>query len=169
MSDLVKKTHIVPFINTGDVSEEWTQFKKSTAFTLNMNPQTVTRDFISEELPHTELDHYQPSLAQSLTMFKGEPDYQTVFDMLYDRATGEKAHRDILIVFYKETATYTPGEPEAEATTVYKAWKIDSLLQLSALDSVAGTIDFDLNFNTIKNGAVDMKTGKPKFIPGKFD
>lgn len=103
MGDLIKKTKIVPFINTGtSASPVWTQIKKSTSFTLSMNPQTKTFDFISSETPQNEIDSYQPSLAQSITMFKGEPDYEAVFDMLFNRATGKEAHRDALICFYKE-------------------------------------------------------------------
>ena len=67
-----------------------------------MNPQTKTFDFLSSETPQNEIDSYQPSLAQSITMFKGEPDYEAVFDMLFNRATGKEAHRDALICFYKE-------------------------------------------------------------------
>lgn len=103
MGDLIKKTKIVPFINTGTAQiPVWTQIKKSTSFTLAMNPQTKTFDFISSETPQNEIDSYQPSLAQSITMFKGEPDYEAIFDMLFNRATGADAHRDTLICFYKE-------------------------------------------------------------------
>ena len=83
MGDLVKKTKIVPFINTSTTeTPSWTQIKKSTSFTLAMNPQTKTFDFISSETPQNEIDSYQPSLAQSITMFKDEPDYEAIFGML---------------------------------------------------------------------------------------
>lgn len=103
MSELIHKTKVVPFLNTGTRDKpSWTQIKKSTSFTLSMNPQTKTFDFISSETPQDELDSYKPSLSQSLTMFKGEPDYEEIFRLLFGRATGERAHRDALIVFYKE-------------------------------------------------------------------
>lgn len=168
MGDLIKKTKIVPFINTG-TSEipTWTQIKKSTSFTLTMNPQTKTFDFISSETPQNEIDSYQPSLAQSITMFKGEPDYEAIFDMLFHRATGADAHRDALIVFYKETGSYTPAEP-GESIAVYKAWKIDALVVINQLDSVNENIDFDLNLNDIENGAVTVSDGAPTFIAGTW-
>lgn len=170
MGDLVKKTKIVPFINTGTKSSpKWTQIKKSTTFTLAMNPQTKTFDFISSETPQNEIDSYQPSLAQSLTMFKGEPDYEAIFDMLYNRVTGEEAHRDALIVFYKEKAEYT-SSGESDPVTVYKAWKIDALVTINQLDSVNENIDFDLALNEIENGAVEMSAlGEPVFTKGTFD
>lgn len=127
MGDLIKKTKIVPFINTGtSEAPAWTQIKKSTSFTLSMNPQTKTFDFISSETPQNEIDSYQPSLAQSITMFKGEDDYEAIFEMLFNRATGADAHRDALICFYKEqgsiagTITYfKTTDLEIDATKTY--------------------------------------------------
>lgn len=165
MGDLVKKTKIVPFINTSSTSTpSWTQIKKSTSFTLAMNPQTKTFDFISSETPQNEIDSYQPSLAQSITMFKGEPDYEAIFDMLYNRATGAEAHRDALIVFYKES--YTPSDESQ--LTYFKCWKIDALVVINQLDSVNENIDFDLNLNDIENGAVTVSNGTPTFIAGEW-
>ena len=166
MGDLVKKTKIVPFINTGtSETPKWTQIKKSTSFTLTMNPQTKTFDFISSETPQNEIDSYQPSLAQSITMFKGEDDYETIFDMLFNRATGAEAHRDALIVFYKES--YTPTEESQ--TTYFKCWKIDALVVINQLDSVNENIDFDLNLNDIENGAVTVSSGAPTFVAGTWN
>ena len=154
MGDLVKKTKIVPFLNTGtSESPKWTQIKKSTSFTLAMNPQTKTYDFISSENPQNEIDGYQPSLAQSLTMFKGEPDYEAIFEMLYKRSTGADAHRDVLIVFYKHEGT---GSLEVK---VFKAWKVDSIVTINQLDSVNENIDFDLALNDIVEGAVSVGSG----------
>lgn len=169
MSDLVKKTKVVPFINTGTTMfPTWTQIKKSTSFTLAMNPQTQTFDFISDEIPQNEIDRYQPSLAQSLTMFKGEDDYQTIFDMLFERATGEDAHREVLIAFYKETASYKPSG-ESNPATVYKAWKVDATVTLNQMDTVNENIDFDLAFNSITEGAVSVSgQGVPSFTKGSF-
>ncbi|MCQ2594819.1 MAG: hypothetical protein MJ196_06100 [Treponemataceae bacterium] len=168
MGDLVKKTKIVPFMNTGtDSNPVWTRIKKSTSFDLGTNPQVKTFDFISSEQPEEEIDAYQPSLSQALTMFKGEPDYQHIFDMLFELPTGAEAHRDVLIVFYQETATYTP-ESASEAEEVYKAWKTDSLVKINQLDSVNEQISFDLSFNNIKRGAVAMVDGNPEFTEGTF-
>lgn len=169
MSDLIKKTKTVPFINIGTSdSPDWKQIKKSTTFTLAMNPQTQTFDFISDEIPQNEIDRYQPSLAQSLTMFKGEPDYEAIFEMLYKRSTGEDAHREVLIAFYKETASYKPSG-ESNPVTVYKAWKVDATVTLNQMDTVNENIDFDLAFNSITEGAVSVSAqGVPSFTKGSF-
>lgn len=170
MSDLIKKTKVVPFINTGTATiPKWTQIKKTTTFTLTMNPQTKTFDFISSETPQNEIDSYQPSLSQSLTMFKGEPDYEVIFDMLYKRATGADAHRDVLIAFYKEKGSYTP-QGESESITCYKAWKVDALVTINQMDTINENIDFDLALNEITNGAITINgSGEPTFVRGSFE
>jgi hypothetical protein len=100
-------------------------------------------------------------------MFKGEPDYQHIFDMLYELPTGANAHRDVLIVFYQETAEYTP-EGETESETVYKAWKIDSLVKINQLETTNEQINFELGFNSIKRGAAEIVSGSPSFTEGTF-
>lgn len=168
MGDLIKKTKIVPFINTGtNLAPVWTQIKKSTSFSLSMNPQTKTFDFISDETPTTEIDSYQPSLAQSLTMFKDEPDYEAIFNLLYSRATGDDAHRDALVVFYRHEIEYTP-EGKSAPVEAWKAWKIDSTVTINQLDSVNESIDFDLGFNHIEEGIVHNDGGELTFVKGSF-
>ena len=165
---LIHKTKFVPFIDVSTTTTpSWVQIKKSTTFSLAFNPQTKTFDFISSENPEEEIDSYQPNLAQALTMFKGEPDYQHIFDMLYELPTGANAHRDVLIVFYQETAVYTP-EGETESETVYKAWKIDSLVKINQLETTNEQINFELGFNSIKRGAAEIVSGSPSFTEGTF-
>ena len=163
MGDLVKKYKIVPFIDNG--SGTWVQIKKSTTFTLSMNPQTKTYDFIADEQPVTEIDSYQPSLGQSLTMFKGEADYEQMFNMLYNEASGSNAHRDLLIAFYQEQGSYTP---DTTAVDCWKAWKADATISFNQLDSVNQSIDFDCNLGNKKKGAVTVADGVPTFIEGTW-
>lgn len=155
MGDLVTKTKVVPFLNIGTTAApSWLQLKKTTAFTLSLNPQVKTFDFISSETPQEEVDSYQPSLSQSLVMFKGEDDYETIFNMLYELPTGEKAKKEALIVFYQESGT------DSENKEVFKAWKLDALVKLNQMDSVNETIDFDLSFSNRKTGAVSVTTSE---------
>lgn len=170
MDGLVRRVDVVPFINTGTKEQpKWTQIKKSTSFVLDMNPQTKTYDFISEEIPQEVIEGYKPNLAQSLTMFKGEPDYEVIFDMFYNRATDEAAHKDVLISFYKEKGSYTP-HGETESILCYRAWIVDSLVKIKQMDTSNQCIEFDLSFNKIKNGAVTLNdTEKPTFIEGIFE
>lgn len=163
MSDLVRKTKVVPFINTGTGDAPvWTQIKKSTAFTLSLNPQTKTFDFISSDVAQTEVDSYQPSLDQSLTMFKGEDDYELFFDLLFNLPTGSDAHRDVLVAFYQESGTDSSG------ADVYKAWLVDAVVQVNQMDTVNETIDISLSLNSPTVGAVSLSGGSPAFSAGTW-
>ena len=98
---LIHKTQFVPFIDTSTTSSPtWTQIKKSTTFTMALNPQTKTFDFISSPNPEEEIDSYQPALSQSLTMFDDEDDFDAIFDMVFHLPKGGDAHRDVLLCFY---------------------------------------------------------------------
>lgn len=137
MSEMVKKHQIALFLNKGTSSSaEWVRIKKSTAFDLQLNPETQEYDYIADESPTTELKKYKPSLSQSLTMYKGEPDYELVFDKFFNLKTGSDAKSEVLIVFYHEE--------DSEGT--YKAWKNEAVMTISDLNSVDSTITFDLNF-----------------------
>ena len=98
---LIHKTKFVPFIDVSTTqSPSWKQIKKSTTFSMALNPQTKTFDFISSENPEEEIDSYQPALSQSLTMFDDEDDFKTIFDMVFNLPNGGDAHRNVLLAFY---------------------------------------------------------------------
>lgn len=61
--------------------------------------------------------------------------------------------------YYEVTAT----------TTYYKAWKVNSVVKLGTLDSVAQSIDFDLALNERDEGAITLNQGVPTFVPGTWD
>ena len=155
---LVHKTKVVPFINVGtDDVPDWRRIEKSKTFTLSMNPQVKTYDYISSEIPEEEITGYQPSLAQSITMWKGSDDYDVFFNMLFR----EKAHRDAMVAFYQEKGKNGSDD-------VYKAWKVDALVKISQMDTVDESINFDLSFNKITIGALSFASGKAEFIKGEW-
>ena len=122
---LIHKTKFVPFIDVSKTSSpSWVQIKKSTTYSLALNPQTKTFDFISSENPEEEIDSYQPALSQSLTMFDDEDDFKTIFDMVYHLPVGGDAHRNVLLVFYASkqnvnTYALTEDEDIVEGKTYY--------------------------------------------------
>ena len=122
---LIHKTKFVPFIDVSTTSSpSWKQIKKSTTFSMALNPQTKTFDFISSENPEEEIDSYQPALSQSLTMFDDEDDFKTIFDMVFNLPTGGEAHRNVLLAFYASkcvvnTYALTEDEDIVEGKTYY--------------------------------------------------
>ena len=151
---MIKKYHVALFLNGGKPSvPEWKQIKKSTDNTITMNAETQTFDYITDEAPTTEINRYAPSLSQPITMYKGEPDYEFVFDKFFSQAVGAAAHSEILIVFY--------GADEGEE---YKAWKASCILQIDNMNPVESTITATITFNgTTEKGTVVVTDGVPEF------
>lgn len=152
---MIKKYHVALFLNGGTTNgPEWKQIKKSTDNTITMNAETQTFDYITDEAPTTEINRYAPSLSQPITMYKGEPDYEFVFEKFFNQAVGAAAHSEILIVFY--------GADEGEA---YKAWKASCILQIDNMNPVESTITATITFNgTTEKGTVEVIDGLPVFI-----
>lgn len=151
---MIKKFHVALFLNTGtDASPVWKQIKKSTDNTISMNPETQTFDYIVDESPTTEIDRYAPSLSQTLTMYKGEADYEFIFGKFFDQASGADAHSQILIVFYG-----------ADVSSEYKAWKCDCVLAMDNMNPVESTITVNITFNgTTDKGTAAVTAGVPVF------
>lgn len=159
---LIHKTKFIPFMDKGNPEQrDWFRIKKSTTFSMAFNPQTKTFDFISSENPEEEIDSYQPSLSQSLTMFDDEEDFKEIFDMCFNLPTGGDAHKDVLLVFYASKYTTTDGSP----ITYYKAWLVDSVVKLGTLDGVGQNIDFDLALNNHETGAVTIVETSGEKVP----
>ena len=168
---MVKKHQIAPFLNkavgsdglVNKTSPDWMRICMSTAFDLNMNPETEDRDYICDENPTTELENYKPSFNTPLVMHKNEPDYEFIFGKFYNQDVGDKAKSELLLVFFQEPVD------SANTPTHFKAWRVDCTIILNDLNSVDSTLSFDTNFaGTIKKGYVTISEGVPTFTEGTY-
>ena len=168
---MVKKHQIAPFLNKAVGSDglvdkttpDWMRICMSTAFDLNMNPETEDRDYICDENPTTELKNYKPSFNTPLVMHKDEPDYEFIFGKFFNQDTGDKAKGELLLVFFQEPVD------SADTPTHFKAWRVDCTIVLNDLNSVDSTLSFDTNFaGTIKKGYVTISEGVPTFTEGSY-
>lgn len=168
---MVKKHQIAPFLNKAVGSDglvdkstpDWMRICKSTAFDLNMNPETEDRDYICDENPTTELKDYKPSFNTPLVMHKNEPDYEFIFGKFFNQDAGDKAKSELLLVFFQEPVD------SADTPTHFKAWRVDCTIILNDLNSVDSTLSFDTNFaGTIKKGYVTISEGAPTFTEGTY-
>ena len=172
---MVKKHLIAAFLNTAVGTDglvdksapEWTRIKKSTQLSLAMNPETETLDYISDENPTTELIRYNPNFDTPLKMYKGEPDYEFVFDKYFNQKVGDEAKSQILMVYYQEPLdTITESNTEHK---VFKAQLADSTIVVNTLNINDSELDFNTNFGgTTKKGYVTITGGEPVFTEGKY-
>jgi len=166
---IVKKWKVAPFLdieaspNADTKKPEWARIKKATAFDLAMNPSTSDFDYIADETPTTELDHYKPTLSQPLTMYKGEKDYEFVFNKFYNLQVGDDAKTNFLLVFFQE-----PLDTSAAVHKVFKAWMSKTVIAVNDLNSVDSTITFENYLSDIRKGYVTVTDGVPVFTEGTY-
>lgn len=155
MQGIIKKHLIALYLNKGtSQTPDWFRIKKSTALSLALNPETKDYDYIVDESPTTELDKYKPTINQSLTMYKGETDYEEVFKRFFNLSVGEDAKTEVLIVFMAEET----------AANTFKAWKSECVISISEMNAVDSTITFDVLFGgTTKKGTATVSNDIPAF------
>ena len=160
-TQLIKKHLIRPFLNKG-TSElpDWVQIKKATEFTRAMNPQTEERDYIADEHPTTEVMDYKPSENLSITMYKGEPDFELFYDLYKKRAIGSEAQKEFLLVNIFDSST-------VETKTYYYAEKTNASVTVEELNATGKSLSCNIYENgTPVKGYVTIENGVPTFTEG---
>lgn len=168
MSDqtqLIKKHLIRPFLNNGTSAiPAWVQIKKATEFTRAMNPQTEERDYIADEHPTTEVMDYKPSESLSITMYKGEPDFDLFYDLYKKRAIGSDAQKEFLLVYLFDSVDVTSG---GDAVTYYYAEKTNVSVTVEELNATGKSLSCNVYENgTPTKGYVTITAGVPTFTEG---
>ena len=134
---MLKKHHVGLWLNDGTYeAPKWERIKKSTDNTITMNAETREVDYIVDENPTTILDKYKPSLSQPIVMYKGEPDFEFVFDKFFKQSVGADAEGEVLIVFYGADG----------GTGRAKAWRSKCVFTIDSLNPVDSTITVNIDF-----------------------
>lgn len=136
-------------------SPNFARIGKSTVFDLVLNAQTEENDFIENEMPETDITHYNPELAQELQCNKGDPAFDYLYDMFFNLPTGEAVKKNLLIVF--------DGNNGTEETPQFNAWNTTSTLILDHFDAVAEKIYFKFSINNIERGTATVSGSTPVF------
>lgn len=160
---LVKKHLIRPFLNKGtSESPEWIQIKKATDYSRSMNPVTEERDFIADEQASTVITGYKPSEPLTVTMFKGEKDFDLFYDLYKKRAIGSDAEKEFLLVYLFDSK-------EVGGKTYYYADKTMASITVDELNAVDSTLSITVYENgTPDKGYVEIVDGVPAFTKGEF-
>jgi hypothetical protein len=96
----VKRSKFMSFLNTGtSTAPTWSRMGKGiTGQEVAYNPQTTTECYIDEDNATTDIDYYQPSIQTPQTVYAGEPCFAYVDNLRKNRATGDDAKSEILLV-----------------------------------------------------------------------
>lgn len=159
---LIKKHLIQPFLDstpTGSIPT-WVQIKKATDFTRSMNPVTEERDYIADEHATTEVTDYKPSEALSVTTYKGEADFELLYDMYKKRAIGADAQTNFLMV-------YIFDKTEVDGKTYYYADKTSCTVTIDEFNTSGQSLSATVYENgTSTAGYVELTDGVPTFTAG---
>lgn len=163
MSTLIKKHLIRPYLNgaaADAASPSWVQIKKATEYTRSMNPTTEDREYISDEMATTEVTGYKPSQSLPVTSCAGEADFELFYKLYKERAIGDDAKRDFLLVYMFDEVTV-----EGESGTCYYAEKSSATIVVNELNASGSTITVDVNENgtPVKGYVKYSETGVPTF------
>lgn len=153
----LKKNQTIPFVDIGkDGTAEWARIGKSTIFDLSLNANTVTSNYIEDEMPTDNIDHYKPTLPQELATIKGDKAFDFFYNMLYELPTGNDLIRDVLLVF--------GGNIGTDDAPKFNAWRVPTTIILKNFNTVDEKILFDLNFGgNIERGEATVTGGAPVF------
>ena len=148
----ITKNMCIPFI---DVSEGdapvWKRIDKSTIFEIEMNAETESCDYISQEMPSEEIVSYAPSMDQEIATYRGNPIYEFMFQRFYECST---AHGKSLICF--------PADDSGQQ----QAWMVaDTTFVLDAMNWAEGKITWSMRFGgDIQRGTYTVADGVPSFV-----
>lgn len=139
----------------------WNRVAKSTIFDLSFNPQSTTEDYIAYETAIEEISGYQPELPQEIALYRGDPIYDYIEELVYDLQVGDALRVPVLLLFPPELGS------DGKLTGDIKAWQIkDNRLLLSNFNTVEGKITFTLKLGgTYDRGTVEVVDGAPVFTP----
>lgn len=143
----------IPFIDVSDGSgePEWKRIDKSTVFEIQMNPEEETQDYISQELPSTEIKNFAPAMDQEIATYRGNPIYEYMQELFYNCAV---THGKVMLCF--------PPNEKGEK----KGWIIpDVTYSLNTINPVDGKLTWGMKFGgNITRGTYEVdESGTPTF------
>ena len=138
---------------------DWKRIMRSTIFDMAMNPQSSTEDYIAYETAIEEIFAYQPEIPQEVAMYRGDPIYDYVEDLIYDLKAGDALRVPALLLF--------PPKMDEEGNLLgeIRAWQVkENRLLLNNFNPVEGKATFTLKMGgTYDRGTVEVVNGKPVF------
>jgi hypothetical protein len=126
------------------MEDAYKRIKKSTTLELAVEAQTEEMDFIVNMSPEEVLQNYKVSIAQDLTMYKGEEDFEFIWEHFFnDIPENKETNVKCMIAFMFD----------GDKTAGYRAWETDAKLMYENLNGVDSKINFTINFGgTIRKG-----------------
>lgn len=133
---------------------DWLRFAHSTTLTINDNPETEEKDYISDETKTTEIKSYSPAFDQDIAIDKTHEDFVFFNKLRHEYPTYGDAHFDILTVYLMEK----------QEDGSYYAEVQDSTIAFNDMNCTDAVIDLQVAFcGTRIKGTCSIVEGKPVF------
>ena len=147
-------------ITSGSWVPAWKRIEKSTIFDLAFNPQSTTEDYIAYETAIEEISGYQPEIPQEIALYRGDPIYDYIEDLVFDLQVGDALRVPVLLLFPPKLGA--DGKLDGDI----RAWQIkEARLLLSNFNSVEGKVTFTLKLGgTYDRGTATVADGTPVFV-----
>lgn len=136
----IKKYMIAIFLM---MDTAYKRIKKSTTLELAVEANTEEQDFIADKTPSEILKNYSVSLAQDLTMIKGEEDFEYIWEQFYSKVPNNEEIKTKAMIAFMFDGDKTAG---------YKAWETEAQILFENLNGVDSKINFNINFGDITTG-----------------
>lgn len=157
--ELVKKHLFALFIKDKN-TDKYIRIRKATELNRSMNPTTEEYDYIADEFPTTEVTGYKPSEPVAVKTFKGQQDFNLLYDIYKKRAIGPDAHYEVLTVYMFDKKTV--GNVDN-----FYAEHEDATVTIDSWDVSGTTLTANVAHNgTPEKGYVVITDGQPVFTEG---
>lgn len=137
-----------------NVETAYKRIKKSTELELAVEANTEEQDFIADKTPTEILQNYTVSLAQDLTMIKGEEDFEYIYEQFYNAIPDNTEVKTKCLIAFMFDGDKTAG---------YKAWETDCNILFEGMNGVDSKINFTINFGDIRKGTAKVSDGTITF------
>lgn len=137
-----------------NVESAYKRIKKSTELELAVEANTEEQDFIADKTPTEILQNYTVSLAQDLTMIKGEEDFEYIYEQFYNAIPDNTEVKTKCLIAFMFDGDKTAG---------YKAWETDCNILFEGMNGVDSKINFTINFGDIRKGTAKVSDGTITF------
>ena len=156
----IKRSQFATFLNVGTAEEaDYARFGKGIAEQeIDYGPESETNQWIHEDNPSTELDHYAPNFETEQRTYLNEPIFEFMYKKMTERAVGTDAETDYIKVYmFKKLADKT-----------YEAEKCRCTVAISNFSGSSISYQINENGDPEKGYVTVDESGKITFTAGAY-
>ena len=164
MPQLVKRTEIIAYLNTGEkgaITKTWSLVgNKTTDLSYSYNPQETTEQYVVDDVASTTLDGYQLAIDGEMKCYFGDAVYDYINGLRYNLSIGDSAVTEVLLI-----DKYDKNSSDSS----FKAQTFECTVSVNSYGGAGGetpTISYKIGINgNPTQGSVTFTGKTPTFTP----